>query len=60
MFKNAPQGTLENAEKLEQLRALERGYKIKIIETAFDTVGVDTPEDLERVRELLAKKESHG
>lgn len=41
---------LEDAEKLEQLRVLENGYKIKVMETKFNSIGVDTTEDLERVR----------
>ena len=45
---------LERAEALEQLRALEHGYRILAVETAYDSIGVDTPEDLERVRQLLA------
>jgi 3-deoxy-manno-octulosonate cytidylyltransferase (CMP-KDO synthetase) len=45
---------LERAEMLEQLRALEHGIRIKAVETAYDTIGVDTPEDLEQVRRLLA------
>ena len=45
---------LERAEALEQLRALEHGIRIKAIETTHDTIGVDTPEDLARVRALLA------
>jgi 3-deoxy-manno-octulosonate cytidylyltransferase (CMP-KDO synthetase) len=45
---------LERAESLEQLRALEHGFRIKAVETTFDAVGVDTPEDLERVRHLMA------
>jgi len=49
-----PPSDLENAEKLEQLRALENGYTIKISITDKDTVGVDTPGDLERVREWLS------
>lgn len=44
---------LEKMEKLEQLRALEKGMKIKIKETFFETYGVDTPEDLERVEKCL-------
>lgn len=44
---------LENLEKLEQLRALEHGFKIKVVETTFTSQGVDTPEDLGRVRALL-------
>jgi 3-deoxy-manno-octulosonate cytidylyltransferase (CMP-KDO synthetase) len=44
---------LERAERLEQLRAIEHGFRIKVVETAFDSIGVDTPEDLERVRRLV-------
>ncbi|MFY9402335.1 MAG: 3-deoxy-manno-octulosonate cytidylyltransferase [Candidatus Omnitrophota bacterium] len=55
-YKNLPLSTLEEMEKLEQLRALEAGFKIKVIETKFDTIGIDTPEDLVRVEELLKKE----
>ena len=44
---------LEQLEQLEQLRALEHGYRIRLLETAHDTIGVDTPEDLKRVEQLL-------
>jgi 3-deoxy-manno-octulosonate cytidylyltransferase (CMP-KDO synthetase) len=45
---------LERAERLEQLRALEHGIRIKAVETTYDSIGVDTPEDLEQVRRLMA------
>ena len=48
-----PPTALERAEALEQLRALEHGIRIKAIETVHDTIGVDTPEDLARVRRLV-------
>ena len=55
-FRNLPKSSLENAEKLEQLRVLEYGYKIKVVETKFDTVGIDTPEDLKRAEEALLRE----
>jgi 3-deoxy-manno-octulosonate cytidylyltransferase (CMP-KDO synthetase) len=45
-----PPSALERSEALEQLRALEHGIRIKALETQYDSVGVDTPDDLERVR----------
>ncbi len=53
-FTKLPQGILEKLEALEQLRALEHGYRIKVVETEFDSIEVDTPHDLERVKALIA------
>lgn len=55
-FKNLPPSALEKVEQLEQLRALENGYSIKVIETKADTIGVDTLEDLEKAKALLKKE----
>ncbi|MBQ0066696.1 MAG: 3-deoxy-manno-octulosonate cytidylyltransferase [Phascolarctobacterium sp.] len=48
---------LELTESLEQLRVLENGYKIKVLESDFKGVGVDTPEDLEHVNKIFADLE---
>lgn len=48
-----PQSSLEIAESLEQLRWLQNGYKIKVGTTDIETVGIDTPEDLQRAEEFL-------
>ncbi len=52
-YKNLPVSYLEKVERLEQLRVIEEGLRIKTVETKYDTIGVDTPEDLEKVREYL-------
>jgi 3-deoxy-manno-octulosonate cytidylyltransferase (CMP-KDO synthetase) len=49
---------LEQAESLEQLRVLEHGFRIRCVKTLSTSVGVDTPEDLERVRELWQQSTS--
>ncbi len=49
------QTVLEKIEDLEQLRALENGYRIKVVITKHDSIGVDTPEDLEKVRKIMKK-----
>lgn len=52
-YSELPVGPLEQAERLEQLRALENGYRIRVIETEYDSLGVDTPEDLKHVTSLF-------
>ena len=55
-FVRWPESSLERVERLEQLRFLENGVPIYVAETPFDTVGVDTEEDLCRVEEILQKE----
>lgn len=55
-FVSLPEGRLERCEKLEQLRALENGIRIKVIKTTFDSIGIDTPDDLVRAQEFLASR----
>ena len=57
-FTALPEGTLERLEALEQLRALEHGYRIRAVVTPHDSVEVDTPAELDRVRRLLTVQES--
>ena len=52
-YVNLPKSLLEKAEMLEQLRLLENGYNVKVIETSYDTVGVDTSEDIAKVEKIL-------
>jgi 3-deoxy-manno-octulosonate cytidylyltransferase (CMP-KDO synthetase) len=54
-----PQSPPEQAEKLEQLRALYNGIPIKVALTSHDTIGVDTPEDLRRLEKLLSREEEN-
>ena len=54
-YPTLPETALENAEKLEQLRALEHGYRIYVAETGRQSIGVDVPEDVQKVVAQLAK-----
>ena len=55
VFMTLPESTLEKSERLEQLRFLENGIPIYVGETPFDSVGVDTEEDLQRAAEILSR-----
>lgn len=52
-FVSFPRGILEEAESLEQLRVLENGYRIKVVQTTYDGFGIDTEEDLRRAADRL-------
>ena len=52
-YPQLPVGPLENAERLEQLRAIENGFKIRVADTDYECLGVDTPGDLEKVNALF-------
>ncbi len=54
-LRKMPSSRLEESEKLEQLRALENGYQIKVIESSFPSLSVDSPEDIIRVENFLRK-----
>jgi len=56
LFCSLPIGDLERAERLEQLRFLENGIAIKVAETPFDTIGVDTESDLQRVEKIVLRR----
>jgi len=53
-FINLPEGVLERLEKLEQLRVLENGYKIKVIESPYDSVDVNVPEDVKKAEDAIS------
>ncbi len=55
-FTKLPEGTLERLESLEQLRALEQGYRIRVVVTEHDSIEVDTPQELDRIRRLLEEQ----
>jgi 3-deoxy-manno-octulosonate cytidylyltransferase (CMP-KDO synthetase) len=57
-FPTLPLGDLERVEQLEQLRWMENGYKIRVAETAHDSISVDVPEDVTRVEQLLRESPS--
>jgi 3-deoxy-manno-octulosonate cytidylyltransferase (CMP-KDO synthetase) len=52
-YPDLPVGPLERAERLEQLRAIENGFKIRVVETEYESLGIDTPEDWKRIAELF-------
>jgi len=55
-FPTLPPGELEHVEQLEQLRWLENGFRIRVVETDYDAVSVDVPADIERVEKLLREQ----
>jgi 3-deoxy-manno-octulosonate cytidylyltransferase (CMP-KDO synthetase) len=57
-FPTLPPGEWERLEQLEQLRLLENGYRIRVVETTWDSVSVDVPADVARVEELLKQAEA--
>jgi len=58
-FVSLPESSLEKTERLEQLRFLENGIPIYVAETAYDSIGVDTEDDLRRVAEILKDRRDH-
>lgn len=56
-YSDLPVGPLEQAERLEQLRALENGYRIRVVETEYESIGVDTPADLDHLTRLFERSQ---
>jgi len=56
-FKDLPPSQLEQAEQLEQLRIIDNGYRIHVVESPQDSLGIDTPEDLEKAERMLSERE---
>ena len=59
-FPTLPQGDLERLEQLEQLRWLENGWKIRVVDVTYDSISVDVPEDVARVEKLIQEAESRA
>jgi 3-deoxy-manno-octulosonate cytidylyltransferase (CMP-KDO synthetase) len=58
-FPTLPPGELERLEQLEQLRWLENGFRMRVVETEYDPVSVDVPSDIERVEKILREREKN-
>ena len=59
-YSDLPIGPLEQSERLEQLRALENGHPIRVVETEYESIGVDTPADLEKILKLMEAASALG
>jgi 3-deoxy-manno-octulosonate cytidylyltransferase (CMP-KDO synthetase) len=59
-YSDLPMGPLEQAERLEQLRALENGHPIRVVETEYESIGVDTPADLAKIVKLMEAASALG
>ena len=55
VFAALPPSPLESAEKLEQMRALENGFKIKVVDSPYDSIEIDTPADIKTVEKMIAE-----
>lgn len=55
IFASLPVGRLESTEKLEQLRALENGFRIRVVDSSSDSLGVDSPADIKKVEAMMAR-----